>query len=204
MSRRSENPETGITLIELVVVLAVFALVATMGIAALSGSLRNRDKLVALDGQTGDIARAISLLRGDLKNGIGIVFHDPNGTVQSAFDIDPDGNGFSVSRAGMIDFPGQSTAGIGRVVWRVDQASQTLRRQNWPVLIPADQASKSPEVVVASGITGMTLRSYRRDTGWITGVDPNLRGTSGKLPAAIDVILDTANLGRINLIVAQP
>ena len=45
--RRGHHPDAGLTLIELIVAMALFALVAAMGLQVLNGMLRARDRLVA-------------------------------------------------------------------------------------------------------------------------------------------------------------
>ena len=55
--------DRGLTLIELVVAMAVFALVAVMGLQSLSGSLRMRDGLTARAEDSAALAQAIAVLR---------------------------------------------------------------------------------------------------------------------------------------------
>ncbi|MGR3696731.1 MAG: PulJ/GspJ family protein, partial [Roseovarius sp.] len=49
--------DRGLTLLELVAVLAIFSLVAVMGLQALSGMMRARDRLTDADEQAAALAR---------------------------------------------------------------------------------------------------------------------------------------------------
>lgn len=199
----SRNPyDRGITLIELVVVLAVFALIATMSLQALSGTLRQRDRLLALEAETADITLALTLLRADLQAAAPLVFHPPNAPAQSALTVLAGGRGMALSVSGRFDVTRVGGAGLGRVIWRLQDGN--LTRQSWPTLIPATSAQQSPVVVMARGITGFELRRLTPDLHWQTGPDVNAGAGSSHLPRAINVILDSATLGRISTLVGYP
>lgn len=196
--------DQGMTLMELIVVLAVFGLVAILSLQALSGTLRHRDRLVEIDKKTSSITMMLSLLRSDLNAAAPLLFHAPDGSIQSAFAINPAQTQLGFSVSGRVDLPGEASARIGRVIWRYDTRQDQLIRQSWPVLIPADTTSLSPEVVLADGITGMEIRTFEPSRGWVSGTDPNVSGTSSNLPLAVDVILQTADFGRISTLVSYP
>lgn len=194
----------GMTLMELIVVLAVFGLVAILSLQALSGTLRHRDRLVELDTKTAGITTMLSLLRSDLQAAAPLLFHAPDGSIRSAFVINSAQTQLDFSVGGRVDLPGEVSAGIGRVIWRYDVRQGQLTRQSWPVLIPADKTSLSPEVVMSDGVTGMEIRTLDPNRGWVSGTDPNNSGTSSNLPFAADVILQTADFGRISTLVSYP
>ncbi|MBV1863491.1 MAG: prepilin-type N-terminal cleavage/methylation domain-containing protein [Rhodobacteraceae bacterium] len=203
MSRKTRHDQ-GMTLIELIIVLAVFALIATLSLQALSGTLRSRDRLVALEENTADITLALSLLRADLQAAVPLVFHTPGGLDHSALEIAPGGQRLALSLSGQMDLPGVSLAGLGRAIWRFDPARGQLTRASWPVLIPATQAALSPEVVLARGIIGFEIRTMTPEFRWITGPDPNLGGTGSALPRAVEVTLTSVEFGRISTLVSYP
>ena len=201
---RQGTQDAGMTLIELIIVLAVFALIATMSLQALSGTLRSRDHLVALERETADITRTLTLLRSDLSAAVPLLFHSPGGRSHSAVEILPGGQGFSLSLSGRIDLPGTSLAGLGRVVWRFERGTGILSRSSWPVLIPADGSAQPPTVVMVRDIISMEVRTLNADLRWQTGPNPNFRGSQSALPRAIDVILTSAKLSRISTVVSYP
>ena len=199
----SRNPyDRGITLIELVVVLAVFALIATMSLQALSGTLRQRDRLLALEAETADITLALTLLRADLQAAAPLVFHPPNAPAQSALTVLAGGRGMALSVSGRFDVTRVGGAGLGRVIWRLE--ADHLIRESWPSLIPAARSQKSPAVVMARRITRLELRRLNGALQWQSGPDPDGGSGSSTLPRAIDVILTHAGLGRISTLVSTP
>jgi len=192
------------TLIELIIVLAVFALIATMSLQALSGTLRNRDRLVALEQTTKNITLALTLLRADLQAAVPLVFYAPDGTRQAAFEIMPGGQGVAFSVSGRQDLPGEDLAGLGRVIWRFDRARGVLLRQSWPVLIPANPAAQTPEVVLATGITALEVRRLTPELLWLSGPDPDSGSASSSLPRAIDMRITSAEFGPVSILVSYP
>ena len=199
------STDQGFSLMELIVVLMVFALIATFSLQALTGTLRTRDRLVELDETTKDIHLAVTLLRADLQAAVPLAFYGLDGQQSSSLDISPGQDQFAVSVSGRKTLPHEPlTNGFGRVIWRLDRATQTLYRQSWRVLIPADTRSLSPEVPMATGIQSMQIRTLLTQGRWIIGSDPNAGGTSTRLPHAVDIILTDSHLGAISTVVGYP
>ncbi|GGA29435.1 type II secretion system protein GspJ [Neptunicoccus cionae] len=199
------DQQAGFTLIELIVVLAVFALVATMSLQAMTGTLRTRDRLAGVAEQTAQTTRVLALLRSDLESAVPLEFHDVSGRIRSSFDIAQGSVEMAISVSGRHGLPGEQVTGLGRVIWRYDRGAGVLTRQSWPVLNPADRGSVGPQVVVGEGITGFEVRRLDGDGNWVSGPDPNLgAGSSSGLPRAVDVVIDTDAFGRINTLVAYP
>jgi general secretion pathway protein J len=203
MTQNTPN-DRGMTLMELIVVLAVFGLVAILSLQALSGTLRHRDRLVEIDTKTASITTMLSLLRSDLHAAAPLLFYAPDGSIQSALVINPSQTQLEFSVSGRVDLPGEMSARTGRVIWRYDASQGQLVRQSWPVLIPANVTSLSPELVMAEGITNIEVRTLDPNLGWIIGIDPNNTGTSSTLPFAVNVILQTVDFGRISTLVSYP
>lgn len=218
MTPRSRPRDAGLTLIELVVAMAVFALVAIMGVQALTGSLRSRDRLVALDAESAELGLALSLLRADLGAMVPMLFYPPDGPPRGALDLGPRGREIGLSLAGQPVLPPMGGPGLHRAIWRHDPVPRTLSRQIWPVLSPAEPGGAAPEVVVLNGVTGLTLRSHWQTVGWVPGaradgigVVPDAPGPadsdgatatvpsrySSTLPQAVELTLDTLRHGRI-------
>lgn len=224
----------GLSLFELVVAMALFAMVATLGLQALSGTVQIGSRLGAVSAQVGAESRAVTLLRQDLSRMVGLRFHPPGaeGFGQSALSLSADGLQLSFSIAGQHDdvaapITGASmTAGLQRVVWRLDPASGQLSRQIWPGLHPAHARQQAPATVWLTEVASLQLRSFSRQTGWVTGVRPeagslssepvsslaptldNLDGdqlllpdySSDRLPLALDLVLTRRNGDQLRLL----
>lgn len=216
----------GLTLIELVASLALFALVAVMGLQALTANLRLRDRLTVMEHQTGALSLGLTLLRNDLSALLPVLFHPPGGGSRSAIHLSDDGLTLSFSIGGQPELPtviGTNPGlGLHRVQWRLDVARQQLVRRVWPVLSPASGQSVSPEVTYLSGVTGLNLRSLWPQLGWLPGVTSSaprvaaeLGGGDGDgvltrlsdsysdtLPEAVELTLQIEGLGVVRLMEA--
>ncbi|MBD3664939.1 hypothetical protein H9Q16_13485 [Sulfitobacter sp. TSTF-M16] len=207
------------SLIELVVAMAIFALIAVMGVQSLSGMLRMRDRLVAMDDKTAALGQTLGLLRNDLSAVMPMVFFPPGRAApQSAIRLTDGSTRLAFSVAGQPDLKGVRPGGrIERVEWRLDQTSATLHRRAWQTLIPASPQALSPEIAVMNGVTGMTVRSFWPGAGWQTGIaspfsaapvgssDGDVAGGapevySDLIPSAIEVTLVTESHGSLRLL----
>ncbi len=194
----------GISLFELVVAMALFAMVATLGLQALSGTVQIGSRLGEASARVGAESRAVTLLRQDLSRMVGLRFHPPRaeGFGQSALSLSPDGLQLSFSIAGQHDdvaapitgasMTGASVIGAGlqRVVWRLDPASGQLSRQIWPMLHPADARQQAPATVWLTEVASLQLRSFSRQTGWVAGVRPEAGSLSSEPDSSLAPTLD--------------
>jgi len=218
--RRSST--AGITLIELVVAMAIFALVAIMGAQTLTGTLRQRDRLDEIAQANAGLSTGLAILRNDLGAVVPMLFYPPGGTPRSALEGPREGGAFSVSLAGQarIGAP-NGDVGLARAQWRLDHDKKVLFRRVWPTLYPAAQNSLSPEMVVLDGVEAIAFRSFWAGQGWISGLRPPLApgapditgrdedgaifvasSYSDTLPLAVEVTLTTARFGDVTILEA--
>lgn len=190
--------DQGLSLIELVLAMALFALVAVMGSQALTGMIRLREGLTERSSRTSALAEVTSLLRGDLNAMMPMLFYPPDRARPQAALRLTGGEGvtlLALSRGGLARFdagPGTNlngTAslglGTGRVEWQLRDG--LLRRSYWPSLIPAETRAKvqtgqdfGPDL---GGIEALQLRSYWPQIGWVAGTGTQLgRSQTGALP----------------------
>lgn len=166
----------GLSLFELVVAMALFAMVATLGLQALSGTMQIGSRLGEVSARVGAESRAVTLMRQDLSRMVGLRFHPPDGDGigQGALLLSADKLRLSFSIAGQHgDLSGVGAgAGLHRVEWRLDPATGQMSRRIWPLLAPTRASQQTPEVVWLHDVVGLRLRSYSRETGWVDGVQP--------------------------------
>ena len=217
MKRDAGPSELGMTLIELVAAMAVFAVVAVMGLQSLTGMLRTRDRLAEIDANTSELSVTLARLRNDLSATTPLLFYPPDRQApQSA--LHKTGTQFSLSIGGQPALDG--SVHRHRAQWRHDPADNTLHRRVWTTLTPANTSAQQPEVMVMQGVTEMRLRSYWPQTGWANGlvnpassgsqtieVDEDSAGSapevySDTLPIAVEVTLSTETYGDIPMIEA--
>ena len=224
MQRRPRTPAPrgprGLSLIELVVALALFALVATMGIQALNGTLRMRDRGVAADTAHAALGQGLALLRRDLDGLQPLLFFPPGGDGRPASAVISDGaDRFALSTDGVI--PHQPV----RAFWHRRGDGQ-LVRQAWPVLTPGPGLTPDDPVVVLDGVRAITLRSYWPGEGWRDGLnapgsallaaDTGPQGNDGDqggaaaesysslLPQLVEITLVTRDHGTLRLVETLP
>lgn len=215
-SKRADPSQLGLTLIELVVAMAVFALITVMGLQALTGTLHLRGRLSSMADQAENLGQATALLRHDLQSVVPMLFFPPDRLPpQSALRATDQGRGLSMS----IATQPISGAPLGRVDWRLDPGTRTLTRRSWPTLFPAAASQVSPEVTVWSDVSTLRLRSYWQTIGWVSGLSPPSAATitaeanvdedggivlletySDQLPLAIEITIVTADQGEIQLV----
>ncbi|WP_417207602.1 type II secretion system protein GspJ [Antarctobacter sp.] len=209
--------DTGLSLIELVVAMALFALVAVMGMQTLSGTIRSRDVLTARDDRDQSLGVTLALLRSDLDRAAPLLFYPPDSPPQSALHQISEGQfGLSIAAPAGADAPFQ------RAEWRLDREGGLLSRRFWPVTTPAHARQRGPERVLLTGVQALRLRSYWTGYGWIEGAGADLFAKSPPpgaadgdaafalvantysdiLPAAIEITLVLEGLGEVRLLEA--
>lgn len=208
--------DRGMTLIELVVAMAIFAMVSVMGLQGVTGMMRMRDRLDTRAGDTAELSRALSLLRADLGAAVPLLFHPPGKVPpRSALVHDTGAGRLALSVAGQPDLSASGGPGFGRAQWRLDAASGTLFRSAWSHLTPSDLSAEGPEVAILTDVMSMGLRSYWDDIGWVEGSLPGdpaslviddaegIEGTfvptSAALPLAVEITLVTGQYGTITV-----
>lgn len=199
--------ERGLTLIELVAALAIFALVAVMGLQTLGGMLRARDRTTEAGVDAAALARGLVLLRADLKAAADLPFWPP-GAVEPApplVDLSAEEGRFALSTEARAVLPGVQAAGTERVIWRHDRQGERLLRSVWPVLRPASDAARAPETVIFEGVAGLRLRAYSDpEAGWIGGWGQDPESARLGLPYAVEVIVESERYGALRVLVALP
>ena len=154
--------EAGFTLVELLVALAIFALMSVAGVTLLrSGS----DTQLAVQARLEGISRTNRLyntLEGDLAQAIARPVRGAAGQPVPAFtqgDADVPGSLFGFVRAGWSNFDDAPRAGLQRVTYVLE--GKSFKRISWPML---DGAAPGDAATLVEDVSAMTLR-YRDDSG---------------------------------------
>lgn len=218
-----KRADAGLTLIELVVAMSVFALVAIMGLQSLTGTLRGRDRAAVFAEQSIALGQAVGLLRQDLAAALPVLFYPPGGERGvSAMRADPGGDGFAFSIAITQHYESFVTGRLaGRVEYRLDPQSGRLSRASWSTAWPVNAGSRSPDATVMEGVRGLRLRSFWDGVGWINGLRITGLGQTAEtsseeegqdgaetppevysdaVPMAVEITLITDEFGEITLL----
>ena len=176
------SAEHGFTLVEVMVALLIFGMLAAAGVAILSFSIRAQ---AATGGRLDDVSalnRTVSLLSGDLGQALDRPARDQAGTMLPAFVGEADGR-LSLVRAGWSNVDASARAGIQKVDWRIQDGA--LVRQAYPML---DGAAPLTAAVLLDHVTGIGAR-YRYRGAWSDRWDG---AADAPLPDAVELTIQRA------------
>ncbi|HEV7234140.1 MAG TPA: type II secretion system minor pseudopilin GspJ [Sphingorhabdus sp.] len=161
--RPAPPSQAGFTLVELLVALAIFALISVAGVTLLrSGS----DTQIAVKERLDGLSRANRLtnaLESDLAQSVARPVRDAAGQAVPAF-IAGDASGvpgllFGFVRAGWSNFDDTPRAGLQRVAYSLD--GRALKRIGWPML---DGAAAGDAATILDNVSAAEVR-FRNDAG---------------------------------------
>lgn len=188
----------GFTLVEMLVSLLVFSLLATAGVAVMAHTVDNRGGVSDRLARLGEIQRAHALLRQDLGQAALRRVRDGGGRMaRSAFLGAPDGRGeplFEFVRRGWENPEGLPRASVQRVRWR--WVDDRLERQPMPAL---DGAAPGEAQVVLTGIRDLRLAYHHRGQ-W----SPAWPGGPASLPEAVELHIELEDLGEMRQVFLLP
>ena len=156
------SSEAGFTLVELLVALAIFALMSVAGLTLLrSGTdtqLAVKDRLEVLSRGN----RLYNSLEGDLAQAVARPVRDTRGQPVPAFiqsDSAVPGSLFGFVRAGWSNFDDSPRAGLQRIAYMLDDGA--LKRVSWPML---DGATPNDAATLVENVSTARVR-FRDNKG---------------------------------------
>lgn len=206
MPRRPPSPEgaLGFTLLELLVAIAILALVAVGSYELLFSTIATRDQTMARERGLRDLQRAEMLLQRDLVQAVRRPVRDEFGDVQPAFSI-PRANVMEFSRLGWRNPLQEPRSELVRVRWQV--VDGRLLREHWAVLDRARDAQPVQTVMLEKV---SDFRIQVRDNGsWAAawpalGADGQRKARTAPLPEAVEVTFTQAPWGEVRRVFILP
>ena len=175
------SDEEGFTLVEVMVALLIFAILAAAGVSLLSFSVRAQAVSGAKLDDLGALDRTLSILSADLAQAIARPARDEAGTPLPAFVGEPSGDAqpmLRLVRGGWTNLDDAPRAGLQKVAYRLDGG--VLQRLAFPQL---DGAAPLPAAPLLDHVRRIALR-YRFRGAWSDRWD----GAGGTpLPQALEL-----------------
>lgn len=175
-SGRTGN-DGGFTLVEVMVALMIFGLIASAGVGILAFSVRAQAATSAKLDDIGALGRQSSLLAADLAQAVNRPARDERGTLLPAFV--GDATSVTFVRAGWSNIDGLPRSSLQKVSYRLN--GDGLDRIAWPMV---DGATALPAAAALTGVQSAQLR-YRIAGAWSDRWD----GRTAPLPQALELVV---------------
>lgn len=179
--------ERGFTLVEVLVALTIFGLIAAAGVAMLSFSVRAQEVTGAKLDDVAALNRVASILQGDLAQAVNRPTRDEQGTRLPAFAGEAAGTAdplVRLVRGGWTNVDAAPRSSLQKVAYRV--ANGALERIAYPM---PDGAAALPAAALLDGVTDLRAR-YRYRGAWTDRWD----GANGiPLPEAMELTITRAD-----------
>jgi len=190
---------TGFTLIEVLVAIAVFAVVAAITWGTLGQIARTRSDLAERQDRFATVVRSVSMFERDLRQAIARPLRGNYGELLPA--VLGASDRIELSRLGFANPRAEARSNIERVVYMLD--ASVLQRGRYAVLdrAPASTAERSELV---DRVQSLRLRYLGDDGNWRDSW-PAARDTPPQtLPRAIELRITLEDLGELRRVVALP
>jgi len=190
----------GFTLLELLVAMAIFALLSVMAYAGLSTVLNANQILETNMQRLSEVQRSVTLLSRDIRQTINRAIRDTYGDTRQpligATAFDSLGTpAIELTRTGYANPLGTKRSYLQRVAYRVEE--ETLYRDSWRVLDQA-QDSEADALAICYEVKSLTLRYLDQENSWHEQwppSDPEFQGAA--LPKAVEVSLELTDWGKV-------
>lgn len=191
----------GFTLLELIVVLAVFGLFAAMAYGGLNYVLTARKTLEVQMDRTAEWQKAFQRVRNDLELATPRAARNGFGQVEAAFLFEQFGARIEFTRSGWRNPLSQPRASLERVVYRFDDRTREFLRETWRVLDRAED-NEPQKLVLLSKIDDARWRFMDSSRQWQERWPPQSAGATASssnllIPKAIELTLESKDFGEI-------
>jgi general secretion pathway protein J len=190
----------GFTLLELVVAMALFAVVSLMTYSSLRAMLDSRQQVEQQTTRLAAVQLTMARLGRDLGQAVDRSIRDEFGNRQPAFIFHSFmGNGLEFTTSGRRNAGDQRVgSGLQRVAYRLDGGS--LLRSSWPGL-DRDFAAKPFSQPLLDRVAGFEVRFLGDNGSWHDQWPPIDVTDSDLLPQAVEVWLELEDWGRMRRLI---
>ena len=195
----------GFTLLELLIALAIFALVGAMAYGGLQRVLDQQQGTEQQSQRLADLQKAYRIMQRDLEQMANRKIRNEFGDSLAALVGGSGFNGVEFSRAGYANPAGFLRSDIQRVAYVPDQ--ETLLRRTWRVLDRA-QDSVPDEQILVEGLQRFSIRFLDAANEWQERWPPPQNLGAGAVgpgfPKAVEVLLELDDVGTLSWLFQLP
>lgn len=185
------SAQQGFTLVELLISLLIFGLIAAAGVGLLGFSVRAQEASSERLNEIAAIRRVGAVMTSDLAQATPRLVRDLDGARVPAFVGEGGAPGMvalGFVRRGWSNGGNAARASLQRVEYR--RVEDRLERQGWPML---DGAAPGKPAIILRGVEAMSVR-YRRKGEWRDLWDAE---RAEAMPDAVEVVMDLAGIGPV-------
>jgi len=201
---RQHKHQTGFTLLELLVALGIFALLAAMAYSGLNSVMTARQITTQHAERLSQLQMAFLWLGRDIEQAVDRSIRDEYGTTRFAMvGVETGRYQLELTRTGWRNPAGRARSSLQRVAYGLSDGN--LMRVYWNVLDRA-QDSKPLESVLLDGVEKLELRFLNASNKWQISWPSNQPGglVSTTPPRAVEITLETKAEGRITRLFRVP
>ena len=190
----------GFTLLELLVSLAIFALLATMAYSALNTVLNARKEVEQRAARLTELQTAFMVMERDIEEAVARPVRDDLGDEQAALKGGGVGTGvLTLTRTGWRNPLGVARSDLQRVDYVFNK--QQLLRESWATLDRGPGNEPYAEVLI-DGVSAVDVRFMGQDRQWVGYWPPDSASNAQNqdavlMPQAIEISVDVNGWGRI-------
>jgi general secretion pathway protein J len=198
---RRTHKSVGFTLIEVVVALAVFAIVGITAFSGLNAILKWQIDLEIRSDQIKSIQLTLKYLERDINRAIARPIRDQYGDTQPAFSSDGESI-MSLTYSGWRNPAGLLRSHLQRVAYEVNE--KQFKRHSWNRLDGAI-SEDAREAVLLEEVENLEIEFLNQNNTWVDRWPPiNSDSTSIGLPRAVQISFEAQPIGKITRIITVP
>ncbi len=197
------RPVRGFTLVEILIAMALFAVISVITYATLTSAINVSNHTSGVAKRLADIQRVLMLMERDLIQMAPRPVIDEYGEEQPAFLItDLSTEGFEFTRGGYQNPARLNRSLLKRVAYEI--RNDELYRRTWEVLDRATQTEPEFEESLMKGVTRFEITAY--DDKWVEKWPPERSDTQQEagpdlLPRAVRIFMEVEDYGRFTVMV---
>ena len=189
---------SGFTLLEILVALTVFSILAGTAYGSLSALLKWRDSITAQEQGLAAVQTAVTRIEKDLHAIVNRPIHSTGRQERAAIWME--GDRMQWVRGGRLNVRGLKRSQLEKV--RIFFDDNSVKRWSWHQP-DARQSATPAEVVLLEGVTRLQWRLLY-DGAWLLQWPPPGQTEQQRWPAAVEFTLDTETYGVIRRVVELP